>query len=131
MLGPNYHTWNVRRTSVHRQFWTGPPPPPPPQTLFNLSVSYLPTNNLSLFYDPSKLVHSCRTKPVKKVGPKRKLIEQQSRLVTKPTKLHVRPAKTDQPGHPPSLIRRRLRSAWASAQSDQSLRCPHEESLGL
>ena len=26
---------------------------------------------------------------------------------------------------------RRLRSAWASAQSDQSLRCPHEESLGL
>ena len=25
---------------------------------------------------------------------------------------------------------RRLRSAWASAQSDQSLRCPHEGSLG-
>ena len=25
---------------------------------------------------------------------------------------------------------RRLRSAWASAQSDQSFRCPHEESLG-
>ena len=25
---------------------------------------------------------------------------------------------------------RSLRSAWASAQSDQSLRCPHEESLG-
>ena len=25
---------------------------------------------------------------------------------------------------------RRLRSAWASAQSDQSLLCPHEESLG-
>ena len=24
----------------------------------------------------------------------------------------------------------RLRSAWPSAQSDQSLRCPHEESLG-
>ena len=24
----------------------------------------------------------------------------------------------------------RLRSAWTSAQSDQSLRCPHEESLG-
>ena len=55
--------------------------------------------------------------------------------MTKPTKWHVRPAKThhlscdmtkptsdcapsedsDQPGHPPSLI---------------SLRCPHEESLG-
>ena len=35
--------------------------------------------------------------------------------MTKPTKWHVRPAK--------------LRSAWASAQSDQSLRCPHEESL--
>ena len=27
-------------------------------------------------------------------------------------------------------VQRRLRSAWASAQSDQSLRCPHEESLG-
>ena len=26
---------------------------------------------------------------------------------------------------------RRLRSAWASAQSDQSLRCPHEETLDL
>ena len=26
--------------------------------------------------------------------------------------------------------KRRLRSAWASAQSDQSLRCLHEESLG-
>ena len=25
---------------------------------------------------------------------------------------------------------RRLGSAWASAQSDQSLRCPHEETLG-
>ena len=27
-------------------------------------------------------------------------------------------------------VQRRLRSAWASAQADQSLRCPHEESLG-
>ena len=27
-------------------------------------------------------------------------------------------------------VQRRLRSAWASAQSDQSLRFPHEESLG-
>ena len=24
----------------------------------------------------------------------------------------------------------KLRSAWSSAQSDQSLRCPHEETLG-
>ena len=56
---------------------------------------------------------------------------------------------SDQPGHPPSLIRDlavrmkkplvlcypvgaqwRLRSAWASAQSDQRLRCPHEETFG-
>ena len=37
--------------------------------------------------------------------------------MTKPTKWHVCPAKT--------------RSAWAFAQSDQSLCCPHEESLGL
>ena len=28
-------------------------------------------------------------------------------------------------------VQRRLRSAWASAQSDQSLLCPHEETLGL
>ena len=27
-------------------------------------------------------------------------------------------------------VQRRLRSAWAFAQSDQSLSCPHEESLG-
>ena len=27
-------------------------------------------------------------------------------------------------------VQRRLRSAWASAQSDQSLRCSHEETLG-
>ena len=29
-----------------------------------------------------------------------------------------------------NCAQRRLRSAWASAQSDQSLRCPHEQSLG-
>ena len=29
-----------------------------------------------------------------------------------------------------TCAQRRLGSAWASAQSDQSLRCPHEESLG-
>ena len=39
-----------------------------------------------------------------------------SRPMTKPTKC--------------LCAQRRLRSAWASAQSDQSLRCPHEESLG-
>ena len=31
---------------------------------------------------------------------------------------------------PTTCSQRRLGSAWASAQSDQSLRCPHEESLG-
>ena len=39
-----------------------------------------------------------------------------SRDMTKPTKW--------------LCAQRRLRSAWTSAQSDQSLRCPHEESLG-
>ena len=39
-----------------------------------------------------------------------------SRDMTKPTKW--------------LCAQQRLRSAWASAQSDQSLRCPHEESLG-
>ena len=39
-----------------------------------------------------------------------------SRDMTKPTKW--------------LCAQRRLRSAWASAQSDQSLRCPHEERLG-
>ena len=37
-------------------------------------------------------------------------------IMTKPTKWYVCPVKT--------------KSAWASAQSDQSLRYPHEESLG-
>ena len=35
--------------------------------------------------------------------------------MTKPTKWHVRPAKTDQPGHPPSLIRVfavRMKKPW-------------------
>ena len=40
-----------------------------------------------------------------------------SRLMTKPTKW--------------LCAQRRLRSSWASAQSDQSLRCPHEENLGF
>ena len=39
-----------------------------------------------------------------------------SHLMTKPTKW--------------LCTQRRLRSAWASTQSDQSLCCPHEESLG-
>ena len=39
-----------------------------------------------------------------------------SRDMTKPTKW--------------LCAQRRLRSAWASAQSDQSLRCPYEEALG-
>ena len=29
-----------------------------------------------------------------------------------------------------TCLQRRHRSAWTSAQSDQGLRCPHEESLG-
>ena len=44
-------------------------------------------------------------------------ISKMSQIMTKPTKWHVRRVKTDQPGHPPSLIRERLC-------------CPHEESLG-
>ena len=39
-----------------------------------------------------------------------------SRDMTKPTKR--------------VCAQRRLKSAWVSAQSDQSLCCPHEESLG-
>ena len=46
----------------------------------------------------------------------RQFILQISRDMTKPTKW--------------LCAQRRLRSAWASAQSDQNLRCPHEESLG-
>ena len=46
---------------------------------------------------------------------------------------------SDQPGHPPSLIRVfavRMKKLWAlnyilrAAQSDQSFRRPHEETLG-
>ena len=43
-------------------------------------------------------------------------IKDLSRFVTKPTKWHVRPAKTQ--------------ISLASTQYDQSLRCPHGESLG-
>ena len=43
-------------------------------------------------------------------------VQNMSRFMTKPT-MWV-------------CAQRRLRSAWVSAQSDQSLRCPHEESLG-
>ena len=42
--------------------------------------------------------------------------KEMSRDMTKPTKW--------------VCAQRRLRPAWASAQSDQSLRCPHEETLG-
>ena len=44
------------------------------------------------------------------------IIKNKGRDMTKPTKW--------------LCAQRRLRSAWASAQSDQRLRCPHEESLG-
>ena len=43
-----------------------------------------------------------------------------SRIVTKPTKWHVHPAKTQ--------ISLGICPVWS--QADQSLRCPHEESLG-
>ena len=52
----------------------------------------------------------------KNILPRSKVRLNMSRLITKPTKL--------------VCAQRRLRSAWASAQSDQSLRCPQEESLG-
>ena len=45
--------------------------------------------------------------------------------MTKPTKSPVRQAKTKI-----SLDIRPIWSAWASALSDQRLRCPHEETLG-
>ena len=44
------------------------------------------------------------------------LVHYLSRDMTKPTKW--------------LCSQRKLRSAWASAQSDQSLHCPHEENLG-
>ena len=44
------------------------------------------------------------------------ILPDMSRDMTKPTKL--------------VCAQRRLKSAGASAQSDQSLRCPHEENLG-
>ena len=64
--------------------------------------------------------------------------------------ISVRPAKTDQPGHPPSLIRvfdvrmkkawvlsyqlsaeRRLWSDWGDAQADLSLRLAHSHFVGF
>ena len=75
---------------------------------------------------------------------------QMSLLVTKPTKWHMRPAKTDQPGCPPSLIRvftvrsvgswgpkvsscRQLKlwSDWADSQADLSLRWAQSHFVGF
>ena len=74
-----------------------------------------------------------------------------SRLLTKPSKWHVRPAKTQLSlGIRPVWSESSLCAQWVakdpsflhadsedsdqislgSAQSDQSVRCPHEESLG-
>ena len=47
-----------------------------------------------------------------------------SQRTTKPKKKKKKKKKNGM------CTQRRLRSAWASAQSDQSLRCPHEEKLG-
>ena len=68
----------------------------------------------------------------------------------KTNKMSVRPAKTDQPGHPPSLIRvfavrsagsygskvsscgqRRLCPDWADANADLSLRWAHSHFVGF
>ena len=73
-----------------------------------------------------------------------------SHLMTKPTKWHVCSAKTNQPGHLPSLIRifavrmkkaqvlsyllcaqRGLWSDWADAQADLSLRWAHSHFVGF
>ena len=56
------------------------------------------------------------------VAPVRVCIINISQHMTKPTKWHVRPAKTDQPWHPPGLIRVRRQcphevSAWRSIGS--------------
>ena len=71
-------------------------------------------------------------------------------LMTKPTKWHVCPVNSDQPRHPPNLIRvfavcmkkawvlsytlsaqRRLWSDWADAQADLSLRWVHSHFVGF
>ena len=69
--------------------------------------------------------------------------------MTKPSKWDVSPAKTGQPGHPPSLIRvlavrmkkawvlscplcaQRRRSDWADAQAELSLRWVHTHFVGF
>ena len=68
-------------------------------------VARLPTLQL-LFFNKQMVIFSHHSMSVVDM----------SCLRTKPTEWHVR--------------QRRLRSVWASAQSDQSLCCPHEESLG-
>ena len=54
-------------------------------------------------------------------NPRRNVVMNMSRDMTKAKNDCAPSEDSDQPGHPP----------WASAQSDQSLRCPHEESLVL
>ena len=67
----------------------------------------LHTNEYALMYD---------SLPMAAVGKEGNMKTKLSRDMTKPTKW--------------LCTQRRLISAWAFTQSDQSLRCPHEESLG-
>ena len=71
----------------------------------------LPWTRVWLSYNGHTLEITVPYKYKKLIHPKKL-----SRCITKPTTW-------------PVCAQRRLRSAWASAQSDQSLRCPHEEAL--
>ena len=79
------------------------------------------------FWHMSKLKHR-KQRYLKQNGGKKNEFEPPR---DKTNKMACAPSEdSDQPGHLPNLIRVFAVSACASAQSDHSLRCPHEESLG-
>ena len=70
-----------------------------------ICVQSLDNSSRCFLFDAVRVVHTQLSKQL-----------HLSHIVTKPTNC--------------MCAQRRLRSAWAPAQSDQSLRCPHEESVG-
>ena len=69
---------------------------------------------------------------IRKIVGKYNFSEQFRKLINRYKRIGYNPYMSRDMTRPTRWLcaQRRLRSAWASAQSDQSLRCPHEESFG-
>ena len=107
----NIYTQFLVSESIYMEkgFLEAKPHPPPPRSQRHLEISNKMESFPSYWYIVYMFVYTCTLDIWVRVY--------MSRDMTKPAKW--------------LCAQRRLRSAWASAQSDQSLRCcPHEEALG-